>query len=212
VTRAVRRADLSADVLTVAPFLLNKLLVHGERVGRIVEVEAYRGADDPASHAFRGPTARNAVMFGPAGYLYMYFTYGMHWCGNVVCGPDGTAQAVLLRAIAPVAGIDAMRAARPAARREVDLGNGPAKLCQALGITGADYGTDLLATGPAAADAVRLLADGTPPPHRPARGPRIGITAATDRPWRWWVPGNPHVSKARAVPSSPGGVAVRAPR
>ena len=136
----------------------------------------------------------------------------MHWCANVVCGPDGTAQAVLLRAIAPVAGIDAMRAARPAARREVDLGNGPAKLCQALGITGADYGTDLLATGPAAAEAVRLLADGISPPPRPASGPRIGITTATDRPWRWWVPGNPHVSKARAVPSSPGGVAVRAPR
>jgi DNA-3-methyladenine glycosylase len=212
VTRAVRRADVSADVLTVAPFLLNKLLVHGDRVGRIVEVEAYRGADDPASHAFRGPTARNAVMFGPAGFLYVYFTYGMHWCANVVCGPAGTAQAVLLRALEPVAGVDAMRAARPAARRDADLGNGPAKLCQALGITGAENGTDLLAAAAAAAGAVRLRTDGTPPPRRPARGPRIGITAAADRPWRWWVPGNPHVSKARAVPSTGGGIAVRAPR
>jgi DNA-3-methyladenine glycosylase len=233
VTRAVRRADLSADVLTVAPLLLNKLLVHGDRVGRIVEVEAYRGADDPASHAFRGPTARNAVMFGPAGFLYVYFTYGMHWCANVVCGPAGTAQAVLLRAVEPVAGVDAMRAARPAARRDADLGNGPAKLCQALGITGTDNGTDLLASrpgrsagpgvagpgevgpgevGPVSTGAVRLHTDGTPPPRRPARGPRIGITAAADRPWRWWVPGNPHVSKARAVPSTGGGIAVRAPR
>ena len=199
--RLVRRADLAGDATEVAPNLLNKLLVVGDRVGRIVEVEAYRGADDPASHAFRGPTARTAVMFGPAGFLYVYFTYGMHWCANVVCGPPGTATAVLVRAIAPVAGVDAMRAARPAAHRDTDLGNGPAKLCQALGITGVHNGTDLLArpAGP-----VRLCTDGTPPPQRPAQGVRVGIAVATGRPWRWWVPGDPHVSRARPVPFAPG--------
>jgi len=199
--RPVSRAALAVDSLEAAPFLLNKLLAVGDRVGRIVEVEAYRGADDPASHAFRGPTPRNAAMFGPAGFLYVYFTYGMHWCANVVCGVDGVAMAVLLRAVAPVAGVDAMRAARPAARRESDLGSGPAKLCQALGITGAHNGTDLLArpAGP-----VRLLTDGTPPPLQPAQGVRVGITAAADRPWRWWVPGDAHVSKGRPLASSTG--------
>ncbi|HVX21744.1 MAG TPA: DNA-3-methyladenine glycosylase [Acidimicrobiales bacterium] len=202
--RPVSRAALAVDSLEAAPFLLNKLLAVGDRVGRIVEVEAYRGADDPASHAFRGPSPRNAVMFGPAGFLYVYFTYGMHWCANVVCGADGTAMAVLLRAVAPVAGVDAMWAARPAARRESDLGSGPAKLCQALGITGACNGADLLArpAGP-----VRLLTDGTPPPDRPAQGVRVGVTAAADRPWRWWVPGDPHVSRARPVASTTGGAA-----
>jgi DNA-3-methyladenine glycosylase len=196
----VAREELARDALDVAPRLLNKLLVHGDRIGRIVEVEAYRGEDDPASHAFRGPTGRTTVMFGPAGYLYVYFTYGMHWCANVVCGTEGVAQAVLLRAIAPVAGVEAMWAARPAARREIDLGNGPAKLCQALGITGELNGGDLV-KGP-----VRLADDGVPPPRRPSRGTRIGITAASERPWRWWVPGDPHVSKVATVRSEAGRV------
>jgi DNA-3-methyladenine glycosylase len=188
---AVHRDDLSLDSVDLAPWLLNKVLVRGDRAGRIVEVEAYRGLDDPASHAFRGPTARTDIMFGPPGFLYVYFTYGMHWCANVVCGVDGVASAVLIRAVAPTAGLDDMRLARPAARRDRDLTNGPAKLCQALGITGADNGTDLLARSAP----VRLLDDGTPPPKRPGRGTRIGISVAQDKRWRWWVAGDPYVSK-----------------
>ncbi len=192
----VQRADLAARPQAVAPWLLNKVLVRGERAGRIVEVEAYDGSNDAASHAYRGLTPRTEVMFGPPGFLYVYFTYGMHWCANVVCGPDGQAAAVLVRALAPLAGVEAMRAARPAARRDRDLCNGPAKLCQALGISGADNGADLLAR--ARGDGmVRLLDDGTPPPRRPGRGTRIGIKAATDKRWRFWVPGDAHVSAGR---------------
>ena len=190
----VQRSDLEGGPVAVAPLLLNKILARGERAGRIVEVEAYHGANDAASHAYRGRTARTAVMFGPPGFLYVYFTYGMHWCANVVCGPDGEAAAVLIRALAPTGGLDAMREARPAARRDRDLANGPAKLCQALGITGADNATDLLARG-RRADVVRLLDDGTPPPRRPGRGTRIGITEATEKRWRFWVPGDPGVSR-----------------
>ena len=192
----VRRADLGQGPLTVAPWLLNKVLVRGGRAGRIVEVEAYHGANDAASHAFRGRTPRTAVMFGPPGFLYVYFTYGMHWCANVVCGPDGEAAAALIRALEPLHGLEEMRTARPGARRDRDLCNGPAKLCQALGITGAETGTDLVAPAAGGARAtVRLLADGTPPPKRPGRGTRIGIKVGTEHPWRFWVPGNPHVSR-----------------
>ncbi len=190
--RRVGRAALSGDPLEVGPFLLGKLLVTGGRVARIVEVEGYRGAEDPASHAFRGRTRRNAAMFGPPGHLYVYFTYGMHWCANVVCGPAGSGRAVLLRAAAPLAGLAAMAADRPAARRQRDLCNGPAKLCQALGITGADDGNDLVGRS---CGAIVLADDGTPPPSRPARGPRVGITAGTELRWRFWVPGDPHVSR-----------------
>jgi DNA-3-methyladenine glycosylase len=197
----VQRDDLAGDPVVVARFLLHKVLQVGERSGRIVEVEAYHGALDAASHAFRGRTPRNEVMFGPPGFLYVYFTYGMHWCANVVCGPEGEAAAVLVRALEPLTGLEAMRAARPAARRDRDLCNGPAKLCQALGITGEQNGTDLLRPGRAARaatgsgpGAVRLLSDGTPPPARPARGVRIGISAAADKPWRFWVRGSPFVS------------------
>ena len=154
----------------IAPWLLNKLLAHGERVGRIVEVEAYHGANDAASHAFRGMTARTAVMFGPAGFLYVYFTYGMHWCANVVCGPDGEAAAVLIRALEPVAGLEAMRLARPSARSDRELCNGPAKLCQSLDITGADNGTDLLDRG------------SRPRPRAGARAARAGTARAGQQP------------------------------
>jgi DNA-3-methyladenine glycosylase len=196
---AVERDDLEAGPLRVAPYLLNKILVHGDRAGRIVEVEAYHGSDDPASHAYRGRTPRTAVMFGPPGFLYVYFTYGMHWCANVICGPEGQAAGVLIRALDPIAGVKEMWEARPAARLERDLCNGPAKLCQALGITGADNGADLLAapsrSGSATGGLVRLLDDGTPPPRRPGRGTRIGIKVATEKRWRFWVPGNPSVSR-----------------
>jgi DNA-3-methyladenine glycosylase len=178
--------------------LLNKVVAKGDRAGRIVEVEAYKGSIDPASHAYRGKTPRTAVMFGPPGYLYVYFTYGMHWCANVVTGTEGQASALLVRALAPLRGVDEMRLARAAARRDRDLCNGPAKLCQALSITGADSGTDLLARRPQTDDTaafVRLLDDGTPPPERPGQGRRIGISVAMEVPWRFWVPGDENVSR-----------------
>jgi DNA-3-methyladenine glycosylase len=197
----VERSALEADSLDVAPWLLNKVLVRDGRAGRIVEVEAYRGAEDPASHAYRGETKRNAVMFGPPGRLYVYFTYGMHWCANVVCATDGVGQAVLLRALAPVAGVAKMRAARSAARRDRDLCSGPAKLCQALGITGTDNGADLLGGG-----AIVLYDDGVPPPDHPATGVRVGITSATEVAWRWWVAGDPNVSRGQVIrPRRPNG-------
>ena len=197
----MKRADLIGDPVDIAPWLLNKVLARDHRAGRIVEVEAYKGAVDPASHAYRGLTPRTAIMFGPGGYLYVYFTYGMHWCANVVCGPKGQAGAVLIRALAPLRGLDEMRAARgPVARRDRDLCNGPAKLCQALDITGADNGVDLVGRTRSAADVrpagrVRLLDDGTPPPERPAQGRRIGIKVATEEPWRFWVSGEESVSR-----------------
>jgi DNA-3-methyladenine glycosylase len=198
----MERSDLEGNPVAIAQWLLNKVLARGDRTGRIVEVEAYHGANDAASHAYRGLTPRTAIMFGPPGFLYVYFTYGMHWCANVVCGPEGEAAAVLIRALAPLTGVDEMWEARgPAARQERDLCNGPAKLCQALGITGADDGADLLATrqrsGPPGGPpgVARLLDDGTPPPRRPGSGPRIGITQATEKRWRFWVPGDPSVSR-----------------
>lgn len=175
----------------VAPQLLNKLLVRADgRAARIVEVEAYAGREDPAAHSFRGQTMRNATMFGPAGHLYVYFTYGMHWGSNAVCGEVGEGVGVLLRAAEPLRGIDAMRAARPAARRDTDLASGPGKLSQALGITRALDGADLVLGD----RGITIACDGTPPPEHPAVGPRIGISKATDFPWRWHVPGHRHVS------------------
>lgn len=187
------------SALVVAPELLGKVLVAGDRAGRIVEVEAYMGSDDPASHAYRGETPRTRTMFGRPGGLYVYFTYGMHWCANAVCGPEGTASAVLLRALEPLAGIDRMELARPRARRAVDLTNGPAKLCQAMGIAAAHDGADLV-TG---SIGVRIVDDGTAPPRRPARSARVGVTAAADRPWRWYVTGNPYVSRGPRPPQEP---------
>ena len=185
------------DPREVAVELLNKILVHRDPVhgpvgGRIVETEAYLGAGlDPGSHAYRGPNRRNAIMFGPPGRLYVYFTYGMHWCGNVVCNPSGGAGAVLLRALAPLDGLDVMWSRRPKARKERDLCSGPARLCQALGLTGELDGADL-ARGP-----VLLLDDGTPPPGEPGNSVRIGLSPGKGdaSPWRWWVPGDPNVSR-----------------
>ncbi len=179
------------DPLAVAPDLLGKVLVHGHRAGRIVEVEAYRGTDDPASHAFRGPTPRTEVMFGPPGRLYVYFSYGLHWCANVVAHDPGGVGAVLVRALEPLRGVEAMREARPAARRDVDLANGPAKLCQALGIDGSHDGLDLTK----ADGGITLLDDGSPPPDEPTTGPRVGISVAVEHPWRFSVPDHPHRSK-----------------
>jgi DNA-3-methyladenine glycosylase len=192
----LERAFFRRASTAVAPDLLNKVLVHGERAARIVEVEAYAGSADPASHAFRGPTRRNASMFGPPGLLYVYFSYGMHWCANAVCGEEGEGIAVLLRAGSPMAGVEAMRVDRPAARRDQDLANGPAKLCQALGIDHRFDGIDLTS----ATSEVVIVDDGVAPPRRPGRSPRIGISVAVERPWRWFVPDDPHVSRRPAGP------------
>lgn len=196
----VERRALARPAVEVAPDLLGTVLVAGERAGRIVEVEAYMGRSDPGSHAHRGPTPRTATMFGPAGHLYVYFTYGMHWCANVVCGVEGEASAVLLRALAPLAGLEAMRDARPAARRDRDLCSGPAKLCQALGVDGSLDGTDVV-TG---SDGVWLLDDGHLLDAPPVVSTRIGLSAGTDLPWRWCVAGDPNVSR----PSGRGGTIV----
>ena len=165
----------------MAPELLGKVLrVEFDGVvasGRIIETEAYT-ADDPASHSFTGRTDRNAVMFGPAGRLYVYRSYGIHACANVVTGAQGEGAAVLLRAIDPIEGVVAMRARRGAGR---PLADGPGKLCQALGIALGDDGIDLTTPG----SRIRILDDGTPPPADPLAGRRIGITKGLDRPWRW---------------------------
>jgi DNA-3-methyladenine glycosylase len=193
VTRPFGRRHLSGDATVVAPRLLNALLVVGDRIGRIVEVEAYRGSEDPASHAYRGPTARNGTMFGRPGLLYVYRSYGIHWCANVVAGSEGVAEAVLIRAVEPVAGIEAMRSDRPAVRRDVDLANGPGKLCQALGLTGADDGADLCDP----TSRVRLVRDALAPPTDPLVTPRIGVSKAVERPWRFVVAGHAGASKGR---------------
>lgn len=171
--------------LAVAPDLLNKVLVApGGRAGRIVEVEAYRGADDPGSHGFRGQTKRNSTMFGPPGRLYVYFIYGMHWCANVVAETGGVAAAVLLRALAPLEGLDAMHAARgPVARRARDLCSGPAKLTQSLGIDGTFDGADLISGD----RGVTIVDDGKSPPPDPAVTTRIGLSNGTELPWRFCV-------------------------
>jgi DNA-3-methyladenine glycosylase len=159
--------------------MLGKLLVverGGVRVaGQITETEAYT-ADDPASHSHRGPTPRNAAMFGPAGHLYVYRSYGIHWCANVVTGPDGDGQAVLVRAVEPVDGADEMLRCRG----RTPLADGPGKLCQALGIDGDDNGVDLCGAGP-----IRVIDDGVIVPSNPIVGPRIGISKGVDTPWRF---------------------------
>ncbi|MFI7282682.1 DNA-3-methyladenine glycosylase [Micromonospora chersina] len=185
---------LSGPVVPAARGLLGcRLSAHGVTV-RISEVEAYAGtAGDPASHAHRGRTPRNAVMFGPAGHAYVYFTYGMHWCMNVVTGPDGEASAVLLRAGEVVDGLDVARERRPAVRKDVDLARGPARLCAALGIDRSVYGADLLGDGP-----VRLRPPLAPVPEAAVTaGPRVGVTGAHDVPWRFWIAGDPTVSTYR---------------
>jgi DNA-3-methyladenine glycosylase len=161
---------------------------------RLTEVEAYSGLGlDPASHAHRGRTPRNAVMFGPPGFAYVYFTYGVHWCLNVVCGPVGEAAAVLLRAGEVVDGQAAARARRPAARVDAELARGPARLCAALGVDRAVDGTYLLGGGPATLTAP----DGPVPEAAVVNGPRVGVTGAHEIPWRFWLAGDPTVSTYR---------------
>jgi DNA-3-methyladenine glycosylase len=192
-------AFFARDPREVAPALLGKTLVHdpgdGRRSGRIVEVEAYCGAEDPAAHSYRGQTPRNATMFAPAGHLYVYRSYGIHWCANVVCGQLGDGCAVLLRALAPLDGVAAMYTARGAtARRDRDLCSGPGKLTEALGLDGSHDGVPLAGTG-----RVRLVDDG----HQPGaviQTTRIGISQAIEQPWRWYVDGDPNVSRRARRP------------
>ena len=189
---------LSAPVLAVAPLLLGARLTAGGVTVRLTEVEAYAGEQDPGSHAFRGRTPRTAIMFGPAGVAYVYFTYGMHWCVNVVTGVDGAASAVLLRAGEVVAGIDAARGRRPGAA-DRDLCRGPARLTRALGLTGEQNGVDLLAAG----SAVRLTGAARPAdPGAVRTGPRVGVGGdGAQTPWRFWLDGEPSVSPYR--PATP---------
>ena len=194
----VARDWLARPALVVAPRLIGAVLaadVGGVRVAvRLTEVEAYEGRDDPASHAFRGPTLRTAVMFGPPGHLYCYFTYGMHWCANIVCGADGVASAVLLRAGEVIDGVDAARARRPAARRDAELARGPARLATCLGLDAAANGVDLCDP----VSPVRLEAVPARRHARVAVGPRVGISVAADREWRFWLDGAPTVSAYKA--------------
>ncbi|MES1169095.1 MAG: DNA-3-methyladenine glycosylase [Leifsonia sp.] len=190
--------DLGDPSIEVAPRLLGAL-IHGRGVTvRLTEVEAYLGELDPGSHAFRGPTRRNAVMYGPPGHLYTYFTYGMHVCANVVCSPEGTASAVLLRAGEVVDGIDIARRRRTTSKRDVDLARGPARLCVALGITLDDDGDDL------AHEPIRLEATHSPAPATLIRtGPRVGVSGpggSDEYPWRFWIDGDPTVSPYKRSP------------
>jgi DNA-3-methyladenine glycosylase len=186
--------DLPATQVEFAARLLLgwRLTANGVTV-RLTEVEAYSGlGEDPASHAHRGLTARNAVMFGPAGRLYVYQIYGMHFCANVVCGEPGRAAAVLLRAGEVVDGLQTARQRRPAARTDHDLAAGPAKLMQVLALDRSANATSLIdGTGPA------TLAPPAGPVGGIAAGPRVGVTSAYDVPWRFWISGDPTVSAYR---------------
>ncbi|MGO4858765.1 DNA-3-methyladenine glycosylase [Arthrobacter sp. 2MCAF14] len=196
------RGILSGDPRDVAPLLLGAVLSHRTPEGtvsvRLSEVEAYLGPrgsaqPDPGSHTFGGPTLRNAPMFGPAGHLYVYFTYGMHYCANIVCGPDGVASALLLRAGEVVGGQALAQSRRPASKSLTDLASGPARLASAMGLTTADSGRDALA------EPFGLELPVTPAaPSSVASGLRVGVSGdggSADYPWRFWIAGDPTVSR-----------------
>ena len=194
----------------MAPELLGCLLTARSERGtvtvRITEVEAYAGERDPSSHAYRGRTARNAVMFGPPGHAYVYFIYGMHYSVNVVCMPDGVAEAVLVRAGEVVDGFELARARRPSTREDADLARGPGRLASALGLTRELDGADLCEPlGPL------TLEQGKPVDTALIRsGPRVGISRAADWPWRFYLHGDPTVSPYRR--SKAAGPASEAPK
>jgi DNA-3-methyladenine glycosylase len=194
--RLVTASELAIDPLKAAPFLLGCVLEStgsgGTVAVRLTEVEAYRGTDDPASHCYRGPTPRNAVMFGPPGHLYVYFVYGMHYCANIVCSTDGVAGAVLLRAGEVVAGADLARSRRRAARSDTELAKGPARLTSALAVTRETHNGVTLTSE---RSELRLRAREEVP--EVTSGPRVGVAAAEDKPWRYWVAGATTVSAYR---------------
>jgi DNA-3-methyladenine glycosylase len=221
-SRVLQREFFARPADQVAPELLGCVIAHQTAEGLVAvllaEVEAYMGRADPASHAYRGRTARNAVMFGPPGHVYVYFTYGMHFCVNLVCSPEGEASAVLLRAGRVIDGVPLARARRwgtaaqprdgapdgteapgrrnrpRAGQRELDLARGPARLCESLGIDRSQNGTD--ACDPASG--LRVLAAPAPvSPGSISRGPRVGVSQAAEVAWRYWITGDPAVSPYR---------------
>ena len=190
--RLLARSFYDRPVLEVARDLLGAVVVHNDVAVRLAEVEAYAGGHDPASHAFRGRTRRTAVMFGAGGHAYVYFTYGMHFCMNLVTGPDGQASAVLLRAGEVVAGHDTAMARR-AGVAERDLARGPARLTMALGIAREQDGVDVTS-----ARSSLQVRRGTPVADAVVRwGPRVGVSTARELPWRAWIDGDPTVSTYR---------------
>jgi DNA-3-methyladenine glycosylase len=192
--RQLTRDELAIDPVEAAKLLLGCELESETPQGivriRLVEVEAYRGGDDPASHCYRGRTARNDVMFGPAGHLYVYFVYGMHFCANIVCLTDGVPGAVLLRAGEVIDGLELARSRRPTARSDAELAKGPARLTGVLGIDRAQNGVDLTQRQAC----VRVYAG--EPATEIHSGPRVGVAVAMDVPWRFWVQ-SPAVSTYR---------------
>ncbi|MDT7784063.1 MAG: DNA-3-methyladenine glycosylase [Pseudonocardiales bacterium] len=180
-SRLLTREELAIDPVDASRLLLGSYLEAGDVRVRIVEVEAYRGGDDPASHCYRGKTPRNEVMFGPAGFLYVYFVYGMHFCANVVTLTDGVPGAVLLRAGEVVDGEDIAFSRRPASRSAAELAKGPARLCKVLGLDRSQNGVEL--TSPDSP--VRLYAGD--PVTEVRSGPRVGVAVAMDVPWRFWI-------------------------
>jgi DNA-3-methyladenine glycosylase len=181
ISRLLTREELAVDPVDAAQLLLGSYLQADDVRVRIVEVEAYRGGDDPASHCYRGKTPRNEVMFGPAGHLYVYFVYGMHFCANVVSLTDGVPGAVLLRAGEVVSGEDTAFSRRPASRSAAELAKGPARLCKVLGLDRGSNGIDLTS----ADSPVRLYAGD--PAVQVFSGPRVGVAVAMDVPWRFWI-------------------------
>lgn len=181
----LRRSFFARPVLEVAPELIGATLLVNGVGGRIVEVEAYHHTE-PAAHSFTGMTDRNAVMFGPPGYVYVYRSYGIHWCLNFVCEPDGSASAVLIRALEPLSGIVAMRRRRGLGDARA-LCSGPGKLCEALAVTRRHNGLPL--------DRTPFEVRARTASPEIAVGPRIGITKAVDHPWRFGLKGSKFLSK-----------------
>jgi DNA-3-methyladenine glycosylase len=188
-SRIVTRPFYARHTIEVARGLLGKIIVHGSTAGRIVETEAYLGLDDLAAHASRGVTDRTRVLFGAPGHAYVYFIYGAHECLNLVADVEGKAGCVLIRALEPLAGIDAMRRRRPAARRIEDLASGPGKLTQAMDITRRHYGADVTQ------GSLTVRAFKAEPPVEIVTTPRIGITHCADWPLRFLVGHNRFVSR-----------------
>ena len=188
--------DLCSPVEEVAPRLLGAVIRHGPVAVRLTELEAYDGTTDPASHAFRGPTPRNAVMFGPPGHLYLYFTYGMHWAGNISCGPEGVGCGVLMRAGEVIEGVELARSRRGRAS-DRDLARGPGRLTQALDLHPQHKGCDLLGDGPVKLEGPTELS------KMIMVGPRVGVSVEADRPWRFWIGDSFFVSDYKRSPRAP---------